>query len=103
VPVEVRTAERRVFRLSREVGDGGVRLVLPAPFEPGRPVEIRFRLPGSEIPFVVQARVGATREEQEGEQGGCALDFLDPPPEVRTAIAAYVAERLGLPPLPLSV
>jgi hypothetical protein len=46
VPIEVRSQERRVFRLSREIGDGGVRLEQPAPFEPGRPVDVRFTLPG---------------------------------------------------------
>ena len=38
--------------------------------------------------------------EQEGEQGGLVIYFREPPPETRAYISAYVAERLGLPPLP---
>jgi hypothetical protein len=101
VPIEVRSEERRVFRLSREIGHGGVRLGHPAPFEPGRPVDLRFVLPGS-TPIVVRAEVVLTGdpEEADGSRGGAALYFLDLAPELRASIAAYVSERLGLPPLP---
>jgi hypothetical protein len=101
VPVEVRSGERRVVRLSTEIGDGGVRLALPVPFEPGRPVELRFALPGG-APMALAAQVVATGDPREldGERGGCGLDFRAPPAELRDAITAYVVDRLGLPPLP---
>ena len=90
-----------MFRLSREIGEGGVRLERPAPFEPGRPVDVRFVLPGGAGRIDATAEVVTTgdSEEQEGASGGAALYFLDLAPEGRAEIAAYVAGRLGLPPL----
>jgi hypothetical protein len=101
VPIEVRSQDRRVFRLSREIGEGGVRLDRPAPFEPGRPVDLRFALPGSDSRIDATAEVVTTgdAEEQDGSAGGAALYFLDITPETRAEIAGYVAGRLGLPPL----
>ena len=90
-----------MFRLSREIGEGGVRLEEPAPFEPGRPVGVRFALPGSANRIEVNAEVVTTGDahEEEGSRGGAALYFLDLSPQAREEIAAYVAERLGLPSL----
>jgi hypothetical protein len=102
VPVEVISADRRVFRLSHEIGPGGLRLVKPAPFEPGRPVVVRFALPGQRERLEVPAEVAVTGDpvEEEGEKGGLQIAFREPTPETRALIAAYVSERLGLPPLP---
>jgi hypothetical protein len=102
VPVELRAGERRIFRLSREIGQGGLMLARPAPFEPGRPVSIRFTLPGGPHPLELEAEVVATGDpaEEQGERGGLALHFLDLAPETRSAIGAYIADRLDLPPLP---
>ncbi len=105
VPVEVRGEDGRYFRLSRQIGPGGIDLLRPAPFELGRPVEVRFTVPEiaghGAVPLVLRARVDALGEEVEvdGDAGGCALRFLEPPGEARDAIARYVAKRLGLPPL----
>ena len=46
VPVEIRAPARRVFRLAATVGEDGIRLARGASFEPGRPVDVRFELPG---------------------------------------------------------
>jgi hypothetical protein len=102
VPVEVIAGDRRVFRLSSEIGPGGLRLQKPAPFEPGRPVVVRFGLPGQSGRLEVPAEVAATGAaiEQEGEQGGLGIEFREPTTEMRASIASYVSERLGLPPLP---
>jgi hypothetical protein len=102
VPIEVRSDERRVFRLSREIGEGGVRLAQPAPFEPGRPVDVRFALPGATKTISGRAQVVVTGDaaEEEGSRGGAALHFLDLAQESRAEITAYLTERLGLPPLP---
>src|SRR3954471_15188705 len=83
VPVEVRSAERRVFRLSREIGEGGVRLEQPAPFEPGRPVDVRFTLPGGSSTIQASAEVVVTGDpaEEEGSRGGASLYFLDLAPD----------------------
>jgi hypothetical protein len=101
VPVELRAADRRVYRLSEEIGTGGIRLGKAAPFEPGRPVSVRFSLPGSNLLLELVAEVVKTGDpsEEAGERGGAALYFLDPSPDVASALAGYVAERLGLPVL----
>ena len=41
VTVEVRAAGRRVFRLAENLGEDGIALERPAPFEIGRPVDYR--------------------------------------------------------------
>jgi hypothetical protein len=99
VPVEVRTGDRRVFRLSLEIGTGGIRLEQPAPFEPGEPVRLRFALPGQPATVEIDAQVVATGDplEEEGERGGLALHFLSTPPETMSAISAYISDRLGIP------
>lgn len=102
VPVELRADQRRVFRLSAEIGQGGLRLERPAPFEPGRPVTIRFSLPGAAQAYEAEAEVATTGDplEEGGSLGGTALYFREPLPEAQAAISAYLMDRLGLPPLP---
>jgi hypothetical protein len=99
VPVELRAARRRIFRLSHEVGEEGVRLAAPAPFEVGEPLELRLRLPDSDQPLTLRAEVELVGDEREedGARGGCGLRFIEPPHEARRALASYVAQRLGLP------
>jgi hypothetical protein len=99
VPVELRTADRRSIRLSEEIGTGGIRLTSAAPFEPGRPVEVRFVLPGTSAPLVIDAEIVTTGDpsEEAGERGGAAVHFLKPTPDERTALAGYVSDRLGIP------
>ena len=83
---------------------GGLLLERPAPFEPGSPVQVRFTLPGATDLMELDAEVVTTGDpaEEEGERGGRALHFRDsmPAPEIRSALSAYIADRLGLPPLP---
>ena len=99
VPVELRAARRRVFRLSHEVGEEGVRLAAPAPFEVGEPVELQLRLPDATHALKLRAEVALVGDEQEagGARGGCGLRFIEPPHEARAALAGYVRARLGLP------
>jgi hypothetical protein len=98
ITVEVEGPDRRVFRVGRQVGEGGIDLGVPAPFEPGRPVALRFEIPGGP-PVAVRARVALSGDEAEAEgaRGGCRLEFVDPPSEVRRAIMDYVKQRLALP------
>ena len=105
VPVEVRVSAggeaRRVFRLSTSIGEDGVRLGRVAPFEVGRPVEVRFALP-SGAALALRAEVlpvddqSANDDELDGS-GGRELAFLAAPAEARAAIGAYVRARLNLP------
>lgn len=103
VAVEVRSLEgagevRRAFRLSASVGEDGVRLVRPAPFDVGRPVAISFALPDEEA-VVLRAEVTLADGDGEGERGGRELTFIGAPTDVRQTLHRYVVERLGLPPL----
>jgi hypothetical protein len=90
VPVEIRSPARRCFRLARNAGEDGVRLARGCGFEPGRPVDIRFALPGGAV-LALAARV------EHGEQDDDELTLLDPPAEARQSLRRYVHERLGLP------
>jgi hypothetical protein len=103
VPVEVRarvgTGERRAFRLAQSVGEDGVRLVRPAPFEPGRPVDIAFTLPEG---ATVRARAEVLHADSDDEKknegaGGRELIFLELTGDARAAVRVYVRSRLGLP------
>lgn len=105
MPIQLRSGDRRIYRLSREIGLGGILLGKAAPFEPGRPVTVLFSVPGDPAAFELQAEVTTTGDPSErdgqGETvGGCGLTFLDPSMETRAAISTYLADRLGLPPLP---
>jgi hypothetical protein len=99
VPVELRAADRRSIRLSEEIGTGGIRLTSAAPFEPGRPVEVRFVLPGTTVALVMNAEVVTTGDPSEaaGERGGAAVHFLRPTADEKAALATYVSDRLGIP------
>ena len=91
VPVEIRAPKRRVFRLTAAVGEDGVRLARGAPFEPGRPVEVRFDLPDGLGALALPAIVG------EGDAADDQLVFVNPPADAREVIRRYVHGRLGLP------
>ena len=102
VAVEVSVAAgadtRRAFRLSASVGEDGVRLGRAAPFEVGRPVDVRFALPEGEV-LALRAQVlpiGDDGDELEGA-GGRELAFIAPSSEARAAIRGYVRARLSLP------
>jgi hypothetical protein len=103
VPVEVRaeigTGSRRAFRLAQSVGEDGVRLVRPAPFEPGRPVEIAFTLPdGPALRLSAEVLHADSDDEKQNEgAGGRELTFIEVPSDARAALRGYVRSRLGLP------
>jgi PilZ domain len=98
VSVEIRAAHRRVFRLSRNIAESGVMLERPAPFEVGHPVNVSLTLPDEPqtAPLVLRSVVALTDLDGDGADGGRQLEFVDPPRDVRGAIARYVTERLGL-------
>ena len=107
VTVEVRAAGRRVFRLASNVGEDGLALERPAPFERGRPVVITFAMPGGAERVSLNARVeaGAGDDDEEGDRegrstGGRELAFLAIGEEDRERLRGYVTERLGLPEMP---
>jgi hypothetical protein len=103
VPVEIRAHAHRVFRLAWNVGEDGLRLAGELPFEPGRPVEARFQLPGGQR-LALRARI-AREDRRDGDGEGDSdeanrpheLTFLDPSAEARLALRQYIQERLELP------
>jgi hypothetical protein len=109
VPVELRVDARadarRAFRLAWNIGEDGLRLCGDLPFESGRIVEARFRLPGGEA-LALRARIlagGSDRERGDqtrddgAETEAGELGFVDPPSDARHALQRYVIERLELP------
>jgi hypothetical protein len=107
VTVEVRAAGRRVFRLAANVGEDGIALERPAPFEIGRPVEITFAMPDDAERLRVMARVEPGADDDDGDdgpepgaEGGRELAFLSLAPDERERLRSYVADRLGLPEMP---
>jgi len=103
VTVEVRAAGRR----ASNVGEDGLALERPAPFERGRPVVITFAMPGGAERVSLNARVeaGAGDDDEEGDRegrstGGRELAFLAIGEEDRERLRGYVTERLGLPEMP---
>jgi PilZ domain len=105
VTVEVRAAGRRVFRLAENLGEDGLALERPAPFEIGRPVEIFFALPDDAAGMRLPARVETRDDDEEGDRegglvGGRALTFLALGEDDRQRLRTYVKERLGLPEMP---
>jgi len=102
VAVEIRSASGpdgpgRVFRLAAAVGEDGLRLERPAPFEIGRPVDVRLTLPDDPEPLALRAEIALADGDGEGEAGGRELTFLDARAEARLQIHRYVADRLRLP------
>jgi hypothetical protein len=108
VTVEVRAAGRRVFRLAANVGEDGIALERPAPFEIGRPVEIAFGIPDDDEGLRLFARVEAGADDdgdghgddRPGREGGRELVFLSLTPDDRERLRGYVADRLELPEMP---
>jgi hypothetical protein len=98
VTVEVRSAERRIFRLSRAVADTAMVLERPASFEIGRTVTATFALPddptGEKV--MLRAVVALTDADGDGEHGGRSLKFLESPAGAELAIGEYIQDRLGL-------
>jgi hypothetical protein len=86
VPVEIVWArgERRVFRLSREVGVEGMLLRFPAPFPEGEQVRVSFALPDMSIPLAMAAEV---------IDGGVELRFGVVDANARSVLATYAQKR----------
>jgi hypothetical protein len=102
ISVELDAGPRRVFRLASSVGEDGVRLVRPAPFEIGRPVRVRLVLPMDTGPELLELDAEVLHadhddETQNEDAGGRELTFLHPSAEARLAIRSYVRARLELP------
>jgi hypothetical protein len=96
-----RDGVRRAFRLARNIGADGIALERRAPFELGRPIEVRFTLPDGGPVLRLPAEVRPADDDEEEQQqiapGGSELVFLAPGEDERQALHRYVLDRLGLP------
>ena len=99
VTVEVRAAGRRVFRLAENLGEDGIALERPAPFDIGRPVEVAFPLPDDPTLLRLPARLDVRGGDDEEGAGGRALTFLAVGEDDRDRLQGYVRDRLDLPEL----
>jgi hypothetical protein len=102
VTVEIRALDvgprlDRVWRLSRDVSEDGVRLWRDLPWEAERPVAVSFRLPAIEPAFACSGQIVAVapeREEIEGERARPrAVRFTNVPAEARQRLDRYLEER----------
>jgi hypothetical protein len=97
VPVEVRAPAGRVFRLAASIGEDGLRLARPVPWEPGRPVDVRLVLPDAEPGTALALRAELDASGDGDGEAADQLRFLDAPESARAPLRRYVHDRLGLP------
>jgi hypothetical protein len=107
VTILVRTLDsgprvERVWRLSSDVGEAGVRLRRDLPFEPGRPVQVELTLPDQDslvraVGVVTEVRPdprdGDDSEEQDDRPRPRAIAFTTLDAETRQRLVRYVEER----------
>ena len=100
---QTRDGPRRAFRLAASIGDDGLRLERPAPFELGRQVEVRFTMPDGGTPLRLFAEVRPAPDDDGDDEaaarGGRELGFLSADEDDRRVLRLYVTDRLGLPDL----
>jgi len=96
--VDYQSTECKGTAKTLDLGEGGMFVSVANPPEVGTSLEVCFALPESE-PMQVCGRVAWVRhpEEQHPYPAGMAIQFIDLPTEVRSAIAAFVARALGQP------
>ena len=104
VAVEIRALDtgprlERAFRLSRALGEDGLRLERDLPFEAGRPVSVELFLPDDPRPLRAAGTVVAVApedEEREGERSRPrAVRFTTVDAETRARLVRYVEERMN--------
>jgi hypothetical protein len=106
VPVEIRAGNRRVYRLAHDIGEDGLSLEQPAPFDEGRPVEIRFvlPLPDETVALTLKAELQAGSHAAVDEDGrpletfgGSELSFHEMSPNDLEELRRYIKGRLTRP------
>jgi hypothetical protein len=103
VPVEIRVLDvgdrtERVFRLTYALGEEGLLLTKPLPWEARRPVQLVWRLPGEDAQIDCTGLIQEVRPEREDEDATPrAVAFVGLGEAERTRIRQYVQERMLLP------
>jgi hypothetical protein len=86
IMVEVETAGQRTYRRTANISMGGVAFHAPIPFRLGARVRLGLRLVGQPRGLGVAGEVVGV----DASGRGTRIRFLDPPPEVRAALAAHL-------------
>lgn len=87
-----------MFRLTHALGEEGMLLSKPLPWEARRPVQLRWRLPGEDATIDCTGVIQEVRPEREDEEATPrAVAFVGLDEAVRARIRQYVLERTLLP------
>ena len=75
VRVDYKTVDELFSEFARNINEGGMFVETDAPPEPGSPVALQFRIPGSPEPIAVMGRVIRTTEGDRDEPPGMGIEF----------------------------
>ena len=75
VRVDYKTVDELFSEFARNINEGGMFVETDTPPEPGSPVALQFRIPGSEEPIAVMGRVVRTSEGNREEPPGMGIEF----------------------------
>jgi type IV pilus assembly protein PilZ len=75
VRVDYKTVDELFSEFARNINEGGMFVETDAPPEPGSPVALQFRIPGSPEPIAVMGRVVRTTQGDRDEPPGMGIEF----------------------------
>ena len=75
VRVDYKTVDELFSEFARNINEGGMFVETEAPPEPGSPVELEFRIPGSDEPIQVMGRVVRATVGSLDEPPGMGIEF----------------------------
>jgi type IV pilus assembly protein PilZ len=75
VRVDYKTVDELFSEFARNINEGGMFVETESPPEPGSPVELEFRIPGSEEPIQVLGRVVRATIGDHDEPPGMGIEF----------------------------
>ncbi len=75
VRVDYKTVDELFSEFARNINEGGMFVETDAPADLGSPVELEFRIPGSEEPIQVLGRVVRATVGDQGDPPGMGIEF----------------------------
>jgi uncharacterized protein (TIGR02266 family) len=87
--VEETTGSERYFRRAGNLSRGGLRLEHTIPLPVGTVVNLTFTLPGDKTPVAVTGEIVSAAAPEELRMG---VKFIDPSPEAKARIDAFLAK-----------
>ena len=75
VRVDYKTVDELFSEFARNINEGGMFVETETPPEPGSPVALQFRIPGSKEPIAVMGRVVRITEGSREEPPGMGIEF----------------------------